>query len=941
MLLFLLAFTGLSGRMAGQSLQGLSWAEDALMVEGFAEGAAVHRPAAPLPLFSVLVNGTLCTSAQAEVMARTGDTLQALFQGMDIRLAPRRGGESGLSFELTFTNAGQDTLLLENLVPLGEAPGRVYITGLGKHWLSRSHLFRPGRAPLNVILPDNAWELGYAGAEISEGWRACGLARRVRWDGQRAQRRRFETSLFPGGSVTYHLWFEAYSGPWQEGLRRIFQENYLYDLEGRPFDETLYQRKDLKWIRHSYAMHLIMAWDHEFYDCRDSSYHLEEFLRRGQRLYGGDEVIGLWPNWPMLGLDQRNQWDLYRALPGGTGRIRQLAGWMRSQGARFFISYNPWDESTRWEGHHAGMSDMIATLTADGVVLDTEGKSSREHQEAADRVRPGVVMYSEGMAVPRDMQGIVAGRVHNALYYPPMLNLNKFIRPDFAIFRVAELYKERIRREYALSFFNGYGTEINQFRPGRPGWIEEDYRFWGQTLMILRENASNFTSFQFTPLIPTFADSIYVNAWPGGEKSVYTIFSLRPEGFGGRLFTIPIQEGRHLVDLWNHQLLEPDTVEGQWVVSVGLEGFSAKWLGSNNEGAVGAVAVLPGLLSIGRRGDELTFSAAGGDSIRIWPGDPSYEKKAARFGIHPQTIRLTEFFGRYEGKFVVQLLRQSELLDEQIFEIPPGTARLISRAERTVPSPTAPAGMAYIPAGPFTMKVTFGDNFIPNPVDYPQGEVQMPAFFMDKHPVSNAQFKAFLQASGYQPADTANFLKHWRKGDIPEGQEQFPVIYISYEDARAFAQWAGKRLPTEMEWQYAAQTPDLREWPWAKDAQVQRVQQEVTATLTVTRLEVDSGRCHTASGELYPVGAYPRGANPYGLEDLVGCVWQLTNDRYDNGTNEMLILKGGSYFLPTSSWWYVEGGPRELTYTQKLLRVSPGFERNATTGFRCVRDAAE
>ena len=69
-------------------------------------------------------------------------------------------------------------------------------------------------------------------------------------------------------------------------------------------------------------------------------------------------------------------------------------------------------------------------------------------------------MYSEGMAVPKDMESIIAGRVHNALYYPPILNLNKLIKPDFGIFRVAEVYKEPIRREIHAALFNGYGIEF-------------------------------------------------------------------------------------------------------------------------------------------------------------------------------------------------------------------------------------------------------------------------------------------------------------------------------------------------------------------------------------------------------------------------------------------------------------------------------------------------
>jgi iron(II)-dependent oxidoreductase len=687
-------------------------------------------------------------------------------------------------------------------------------------------------------------------------------------------------------------------------------------------------------------MHLIMAWDRQFYDHTKGGYQIEGFVKRGRQLYGGDAVIGLWPNWPMLGLDQKNQWDQFRSMPGGTEKLKEIAQMLRRYSTRFFISYNPWDESTRWEDHHAGMADMIRATTADGVVLDTEGKSTPERQQAADQVRPGVVMYSEGMAVPRDMPGIVSGRVHNALYYPPMLNLNKFIRPDFAIFRVAELFKERIRREYALSYFNGYGTELNIFRPGRPDWIEEDYRFWGRTLRILRENTSNFVVQDFTPLYPSYIDGIYINHWPTADKEIFTIFSLIPEGYSGPLFLVEPREGYHLVDLWHHEEIEPDTVENQLAVPVKIEGFSKYWLGTNNEGAVGGIAYLPEVLSASRSGDELSFSATDGDYIQIWPGNPSYgkEEQARRFGIHPQKVRLMEHFGKHEGKFVLQLFKNEELLDQKTVFIAPGTARLISQVEHTPKATSTPEGMVKIPAGRFRMKVTFGDNFIPNPVDYPKEEIQLPAFYMDKHPVTNQQFKTFLEETHYQPLDTTNFLRHWVNGQIPEGQEQYPVIYVSYEDAQAYARWSGKRLPTEIEWQYAAQTPDLREWPWSKEARVKREQQFVTNTLTVSKLQVDPELCNTGEGELYPVGSYPKGVNPYGLEDLVGCVWQLTNDVYDNGTNYFCILKGGSYYLPASSWWYVEGGPRELTYSQKLLRVSPGFERNATVGFRCIKD---
>ncbi len=892
------------------------------------------------PLFSFVLNEKLYYSFDAKVRKKDEPWLLQ-FPGFEVRVGALEHPQAGEKFEIKFINQSRDTLVLENFVPLGEDKNQVHITGLGDHRLSRTHLFIPGKSPVNIIVPDNAWELGYGSINIKNKFSLAGLSRRISWN-EKTQRRRFETLLFPGGSVKYSLWLDIYEGRWQEGLKMFFQERYLYDLP-IPFEDSLYQRKDLKWIRHAYAMHLIMAWDHQFYDHSKGGYQMDAFLDRAQKLYGGDDIIGLWPNWPMLGLDQRNQWDLYRDMPGGTQKLQELAQRFRSKGTRFFISYNPWDESTRWEDHHSGMSDMIKAVSADGVVLDTEGKSTPERQLAADKVRDGVVMYSEGMAVPKDMPGILAGRVHNALYYPPLLNLNKLIRPDFAIFRVAELNKERIRREYALSLFNGYGTELNIFRPGRPYWADEDYRFWGKTLRILRENTSNFNSQDYRPLYPSGVDKIYINYWPLPEKEIFTIFSLLPEGFSGPLFQLSPKKGYHLVDLWHHEEILADTIANRLEVAVKIEGFSNYFLGTNNEGAVGGIAYLPEVISASRLGDQLSFSAKEGDYIKIWPGNPTYEKeeKAKRFGIHKQSIRLMDHFGRYEGKFVIQVFKNEELLDEKILFLPHGTARLVSKVQPTQGVGKTPEGMVKIPGGPFQMKVTFGDNFIPNPVDYPKGEINFPSFYMDKHPVTNLDFKAFLDHSHYRPLDTTNFLKHWKDNQIPSGQENFPVIYISYEDAKAYAKWAGKRLPSEMEWQYAAQTPDLREWPWSKKNNVQREQKVITNTLTVSKLQVDSELCNTGTGSLYPVGSYPKGANPFGLEDLVGCVWQICNDVYDNGTNYFCILKGGSYFLPASSWWYVEGGPRELTYSQKLLRVSPGFERNAATGFRCVVDSNE
>ena len=881
--------------------------------------------ATSLPLVSYKLNEKQYSTADANAQ-------------LDIRLSNYRDGAKGVNAIITFTNLSGDTVHLENIVPFGENAAHVYITGKGKHGLSRTHLFTPGRNPVNVIVPDNAWDLGYASLHANDNSYITALVRRDRTSIRLGTRGRFDTHLYPGGSVAYTLYAEKGIGDWRDALRHVFQERMLYDME--TFDNSLFERADLRWIRHTYVHHLMMAWDKFYYDYKDNQFHIDDFLARGRKLYGGDEIISIWPTWPTLGLDQRNQFDLFRDLPGGTPQLKKLATESRINNTRFFICYNPWDESTRSEDHFKGLSDLIKATTADGVILDTRGGSSKELQDAADHVKKGVVMYSEGMAVPKDMSGIVSGRVHNALYYAPMLNLNKLIKPEFTIYRVAELYKERIQREFATSFFNGYGTEINIMSPGQPDWVNEQYRYLGRTSRILRENTHNFLSPQYTPLISTTAESIWVNKWPGDQKTIYTIYCVRPAGYNGLLFEVEPEPGYHFVDLWHHRLLEPVSQEDKWMIRSETDAFNQAHLGTNNEGEVDAIAKLPLLLKPVLNGDRLDIGEVSrGDELLIWAGNPSYEKAPLKLKPGKHTIRLHEHFGRFEGNFIIQLMDEGILLDETIVTIRPGDSRLVSETIKTAPAATAPKGMVAIPSGSFTFKATQGDQFISYPRENVGKHFVLSLFYMDRYPVTNAQFSQFIKATGYKPSDTANYLKHWINKSIPVGQNNFPVVYVSYEDAKAYARWAGKRLPAEVEWQYAAQTPAMNEWPWKQEIPVRRKLQEVTENLTVSAIEgIDSSKCNLGDGKPYSVGKYPAGANPYGLNDLVGCVWQLTNDEYMSGSYRYLMLKGGSYFKPSSSWWYVQGGPRELHYRQFLLRVSQGFERNGTVGFRCVKD---
>ncbi|HAV41559.1 MAG TPA: sulfatase-modifying factor protein, partial [Acidobacteria bacterium] len=743
--------------------------------------------------------------------------------------------------------------------------------------------------------------------------------------------------------VSYDLYFDLHQAPslpaglasdllaqpesWFQGLKMMFQERYLYDLD--KFDKTLFERSDLQWIRKTYLMLLQFAWDHTYYDWAGQKNNFYQNLSAWDKLVGKIDIYSIWPTWPRLGLDERNQFDLYRDLPGGLAELKKQVAYAHQNRKKYFIAYNPWDEGTRHEEHLKAIENLLREIQADGVVLDTRGESSREFQAMADRVKPGIIMYSEGMAIPKNMPGIVSGRVHDALYLPPAVNLNKFIKPDFAIFRVIQPGEARFRREASVAFFNGYGTEINTMRPARPETMEEDLKHLGRTLKILRENSSAFLSQDWIPLYPSFQDGISVNCWPEARKIIFTIFSLRPEGYKGPLIPVKEKPGFHAVSLWRHEEVEAEKINNLSYLPVDIEAFSRQLLETRMEGNPECLAILPELIEARRIEDRIIINLSekpAGGQLVLTAGNPGYETQPVSLPAAETEFSLREKFGRNGDKLVIQLFdSQGELLDERVLSLPPALPRLVSEIKRTEPASRPPAQMAEIPASEYLFKTT-PDPDDPNPIipypDRPAAQtIKIKRFFIDRYPVTNAQYAEFVKKTGYRPADSTNFLKHWINGQPPKGQENHPVVWVSLKDAEAYASWAGKRLPAEAEWQYAAQGLDGRLYPWGND--------------------FDPARCNNKHGQTQPVTAHPAGASPFGAEDLVGNVWQLTSDVYDNGAYNFVIIKGGSYYSPETSIWYPKSGPLPVNRQQMLLLLSPGLDRCATVGFRCVKDASQ
>jgi formylglycine-generating enzyme required for sulfatase activity len=194
--------------------------------------------------------------------------------------------------------------------------------------------------------------------------------------------------------------------------------------------------------------------------------------------------------------------------------------------------------------------------------------------------------------------------------------------------------------------------------------------------------------------------------------------------------------------------------------------------------------------------------------------------------------------------------------------------------------------------------------------------VEMLGFRMDRYEVTNADYRQFLTQSNYQPVDRHNFLRHWANG-FPDALADHPVTWVSLQDARAYAAWASKRLPSDVEWQWAAQGSDGRPWPWGDTFNAQS--------------------CNSDTPGTTPVNAYAANVSPFGVGDLVGNVWEWIDVVCSDGWHEWCFIRGGSYYKARGSTWYSEGGAQPVNHHHKFLLMAPSLDRCGTVGFRCVQ----
>jgi eukaryotic-like serine/threonine-protein kinase len=226
-----------------------------------------------------------------------------------------------------------------------------------------------------------------------------------------------------------------------------------------------------------------------------------------------------------------------------------------------------------------------------------------------------------------------------------------------------------------------------------------------------------------------------------------------------------------------------------------------------------------------------------------------------------------------------------------------------------------PVGMVYIPAGPVSIGCNpeHNDGFECDPLELPLHIVTLNAFFIDKYEVTNAQYADCVELG---VCNTLNDVSAQTRLDYYDNPTyaNYPVVRANWYQAMDYCAWAGKRLPTEEEWEKAAKGTDNRTYPWG----------DLSPTC-------DQANFNSCKGDTAEVGSYPDGASPYGVMDMAGNVMEWTYSWGSYGPNSI------NYPIPMSPWTFIMRGgdwSSETYFVRAAYRLPHIGEW--LSGFRCA-----
>ena len=617
---------------------------------------------------------------------------------------------------------------------------------------------------------------------------------------------------------------------WRERLRA-----WRSEAQARfAYDGSRYDNPRTAWTQRCWNVAMVWLWDEALYNWQSGEFDVDRLLATYAD-FGGLDAVVLWHAYPVIGIDPRNQFDYYRDVPG----LRDLVESLQGHSVRVFVDYNPWDIGTRRASRSdtAEIASLVADIGADGVFLDTLKEGDSTLRDTLLALEPPPALEGES-------------RVPTARIGDHQLSWAQWMAdsPVPGVLR-ARWFEQRHMMHHTRRWNTDHADELQSAWINGVGVLLWDVVFGSYVGWSARDQS---TVRAMRRVYEALGDHVVRGDWtplPGqvaAEAIAAGVYGASYELDGVVLWTL-VNRGS---DAYEGALIDAAPDGTRWVDVLGGADVC-----TDSQGVRGSVPAhgIGGLVAIpsGARLDGLdsVLATARADTLST---DRSVET------LSETQVPLPLAAGRRPANSIT---------------VPAGRCELTYRyrvRETGMRGPAFPPG-AWKPLPPYLHSIAEATST----VDI--GDVAV-----DPGEVTNADFAAFLSATGYRPLVPNRFLAHW-DGDQPAaGTETAPVTYVDLDDARAYARWRGARLPSEAEWQLAASDPG-----WHRS------------------------------------------------EPLV---WNWTESECRDGRTRWVFVKGGSWFAAEGSDWYVDGGPQSPDWSLRLLLLGGGLARSECIGFRCAVD---
>lgn len=623
---------------------------------------------------------------------------------------------------------------------------------------------------------------------------------------------------------------------------------------------------ELLWMYDNYVMGFAFLWDNDIWDFRESRFKIQHYCERMQEEFGGFNSVIFWHSYPNIGIDQRNQFDFLYDLPGGLDGFKNVIAEFHSNNVKVFITYNPWDLDTRRPKNSdaAELAKIIDYCNADGIFLDTWNSATggisvfsdkKFIREEVEKTNNKVSLVTEIFPEFKDLSGYNAingswGQDIHPFHYSDLSHI-KWILPWHKQYFIKRMSQDR-KRELTHAWINGQGIMVWENIFGTMNfWHAEDRQILRKMNNIWDRFGNIYITPSWEPFIPVSNDKVLASSWNVKGFKIWNIVNTSGSEISNVQMEVDTAEGKYFYDLWNGAEVYPEFRYNKIYVNPRLRDFSCLLQTDSAihhfhnilaKQQIESIKEIPGILE-DRHIQERSL------------------KEPLSYSYSPSGDSLLRHYFLFipEGKYHFE-------------------TRHIWREGQCYPDVDAEDN--------HDLTTVNEKGYLEVVHSHTEG---MNEYHIMPEVVSNAEFELFLDATGYTPSFDHNFLRHWNGRECPDDIRNDPVVYVSLEDARAFADWAGMKLPTEWQWQKAAEY-------------------------------------------------HPR-------DYMFNEVFEWNESERFDGHNRFVNLRGGcsSWSMPSSRWYFpgspyggTAGGVQAYNSHVKYFLMYPGLDRASTIGFRCV-----